>query len=95
MNKDIAKPIVALLTSLFLVAVVTSFVLPGRPSPQVIRAFFAGLTGAIRSAIGINVSGGTPPAQQMQDFRQSEGATVIPTKQYDVPIPNMKVGGIQ
>lgn len=53
--RGMAAPIAALFTSLFMVALVTTFVLPGRPSPAVIKAFFTGLTGAIKSTLGLGM----------------------------------------
>lgn len=49
---DIAKMVVALFTTLFFVAIATAFVLPGRPSPAVIKAFFSALSGSIAATIG-------------------------------------------
>jgi hypothetical protein len=46
------SPVTALLASLFVVALATTLVLPGRQTPAVIREFFAGLAGATKAAIG-------------------------------------------
>lgn len=47
------KGFVALLSSLMLVALATTLVLPGRQTPQVLTSFFNGLAGATRAAIGL------------------------------------------
>lgn len=52
MNSTGAK-FAALFTSLVVVAFATTLVLPGRQTPQVIKAFFDGLSGSVRAAIGI------------------------------------------
>jgi hypothetical protein len=44
---------VALISSLLVVALATTLVLPGRQTPQVISSFFSGLAGATRAAIGV------------------------------------------
>jgi hypothetical protein len=54
---DIAKMVVALFTTLFFVAIATAFVLPGRPSPAVIKAFFSALSGSIAATIGATPGG--------------------------------------
>jgi hypothetical protein len=48
-----AKGISALLASLMVVALATTLVLPGRQTPAVVKAFFDGLSGATRAAIGL------------------------------------------
>lgn len=41
----------AILTSLFLVALVTTLVLPNRPTPKIITAFFDSLSAATQAVI--------------------------------------------
>jgi hypothetical protein len=43
---------VAVLTSIIVVALATTLVLPGRQTPQVITSFFTGFAGALKSAMG-------------------------------------------
>lgn len=52
-NQSVVAMFAALLSSLMVVALMTTLVLPGRQTPAVIREFFTGLSGAVRAAIGI------------------------------------------
>lgn len=52
MNTGGRNAAVALLSSLLLVALATTLVLPGRQTPAVIAAFFKGLANATTAAIG-------------------------------------------
>jgi hypothetical protein len=52
-NASATTMFAALISSLMLVALLTTLVLPGRQTPAVIREFFTGLSGATRAAIGI------------------------------------------
>lgn len=52
-GSNVSKSVGALFASFFVVAMVTTFVLPNRPTPTVIKAFFEGLTAAIKSTIGV------------------------------------------
>lgn len=48
-----AEKFTSVIVSLLVVAIVTSFVLPGRDTPKVINSFFTGLSKAVTAAIGV------------------------------------------
>ena len=79
----IQKQIAGVFATLFGVALITTFVLPGRPSPQVITAFFDGLSSAVRSTLGIgpehiartNVAPSRPPIAINNSVAPTTGTT--------------------
>lgn len=52
MSPTVGQKAISILSTLMIVALLTTLVLPGRETPGVIREFFAGLAKAVTAAIG-------------------------------------------
>jgi hypothetical protein len=53
--KQIGGKVSALITTFVIIAIVTTLILPNRPTPDVIRLFFTATGNAVRAASGLPI----------------------------------------